>query len=186
MTTADKPPVGPRPSVSDPRRRLLEAVLEFVRDARKLSGVHRIALMGSLATDKPVPKDADVLVVIDDEVDFETLARLGRRLKGAGQRINLGADIFLADSRAHYLGRICHYRECFPRMACEARHCGRRQHLNDDLHLVNLSALQVVETPVDLVPTIVRRCPVPDDVEALLLAPLESRKNTGTDGPDLD
>jgi hypothetical protein len=142
--------------------------------------------MGSLATDKPVPKDADVLVVIDDEVDFETLARLGRRLKGAGQRINLGADIFLADSRAHYLGRICHYRECFPRMACEARHCGRRQHLNDDLHLVNLSALQVVETPVDLVPTIVRRCPVPDDVEALLLAPLESRKNTGTDGPDLD
>jgi hypothetical protein len=57
--------LGPRPSVADPRRHLLRAVLAFVREARSLPGVLRIALLGSLATDKPVPKDADVLVTID-------------------------------------------------------------------------------------------------------------------------
>jgi hypothetical protein len=57
----------------------------------------RIALFGSLVTDKPVPKDADVLVTIDATMDLASLARLGRRLKGAAQTINLGADIFLAD-----------------------------------------------------------------------------------------
>jgi hypothetical protein len=41
----------------------------------------------------------------------------GRRLKGTAQTFNLGADIFLADRSDHYLGRICHYRECHARVA---------------------------------------------------------------------
>ena len=49
----------------DPRHYLLMAVLAFVRAARSAPGVHRIALLGSLATAKPLPKDADVLVTID-------------------------------------------------------------------------------------------------------------------------
>jgi hypothetical protein len=49
-----------------------------------------------------------------------------------------GADIFLADVTGRYLGRICQ-RECHPRVACLAQHCGRREHLNDDLHVVTLS-----------------------------------------------
>ncbi len=57
-------PLAPRPSVPDPRRHLLKAVLGFVRAARSTPGVLRIALLGSLATDKTVPKDADVLVTI--------------------------------------------------------------------------------------------------------------------------
>jgi predicted nucleotidyltransferase len=73
-------------------------VLTFVRSARSTPGVLRIALLGSLATDKPVPKDADVLVSIDPDVDLDPLARLGRRLQGTAQTINLGADIFLADA----------------------------------------------------------------------------------------
>jgi predicted nucleotidyltransferase len=81
-------------------------VLEFVRAARASPGVYRIALIGSLATEKKVPKDADVLVIIDAAMDLARLARLGRRLKGPAQRINLGRDIFLADEASRYLGRI--------------------------------------------------------------------------------
>jgi hypothetical protein len=88
-----------------------------------------------------VPKDADVLVSIDADINLDPLARLGRRLQGTAQTINLAADIFLADAAGHYLGRICHYRECHPRVACRALSCGRRQHLND-----NLSAHRPVAT----------------------------------------
>jgi hypothetical protein len=72
-------------------------VLAFVRAARSLPSVRRIALIGSPATDNPVPKDADVLVTIDAAMDLGPLASLGRRLQGTVQRINLGADILLAD-----------------------------------------------------------------------------------------
>jgi hypothetical protein len=36
-----------------------------------------------------VPKDADVLVNIDADIDLDPLARLGRRLQGTAQTINL-------------------------------------------------------------------------------------------------
>jgi hypothetical protein len=164
---------GPRPSIAEPRPHLLAAVLEFVRAARSTPGVRRIALLGSLATDKPVPKDADVLVTIDAAMDLDPLARLGRRLKGAAQTINLGADIFLADGADRYLGRICRYRECHARMACQARHCGLRQHLNDDLQIVTLSPALVGAPPIELWPRIVERCAVPIDTKTLLLTRLE-------------
>ena len=164
---------APRPSVSDPRPHLLEAVLAFVRAARSTPGVLRIALLGSLATDKPMPKDADVLVTIDPAIDLGPLARLGRRLKGTAQTINLGADIFLADAAGRYMGRICHYRECRPRVACRALSCGRRQHLNDDLQIVTLSPTLVGAPPIDLWPRIVARCAVPADTHALLVAKLD-------------
>jgi hypothetical protein len=99
----------------------------------------RIALLGSLTTDKPVPKDADVLVTIDAAMDLDPLARLGRRLQGTAQTINLGADSFLANAAGRYLGRICRHRECWRRVACRALNCGLRQHLNDDLQIVTLS-----------------------------------------------
>jgi hypothetical protein len=76
--------------------------------------------MGSLVTSRAIPKDADVLVTINGTMDLGQLARAGRRLKGSAQTINLGADIFLADVTGRYLGRICHYRECHPRVACLA------------------------------------------------------------------
>jgi hypothetical protein len=166
-------PPGPRPSVPDPRDRLLEAVLAFVRAAKSLPGVHRIALVGSLATDKPVPKDADVLVTIDAAMDLARLAAVGRRLKGAAQKINLGADVFLADAAGRYVGRICHYRECHRRLLCRAQHCGQRQHLNDDLHVVTLGPELIASPPVELWPHVVRRIAVPADTEALLVTELE-------------
>ena len=164
---------SPKPSVAEPRRHLLLAVRSFVHAARDCRGVKRIALVGSLTTSKVIPKDADVLVVIDESVDLPQLARAARQLKGGAQTINLGADIFLADPTLRYLGRVCHFRECRPRAACLARHCGRREHLNDDLHIVTLPKELIVVPPIELWPNIVRRVTVPPDVEALLLAKLD-------------
>jgi hypothetical protein len=162
----------PRPWVPDPRHHLLRAVLSFVRAVRSAPGVHRIALLGSLATAKPVPKDADVLVTIDADIDLSLLARISRRLKGTAQKINLGADIFLADETGRYLGRICHYRECHARAACRALNCGQRRHLNDDLQIVTLGPAVIGAPPVDLWPRIINRCAVPRDTQTVLLAEL--------------
>jgi predicted nucleotidyltransferase len=166
-------PFGPQPSVPDPRRHLLAAVLAFVRAARSSPGVFRIALVGSLTTDKAVPKDADVLVTIDADMELSALARIGRRLKATGQKINLGGDVFLADGTGHYIGRICHYRECHPRVLCRALHCGHRQHLNDDLQVVTLDSALIASPPIELWPRIVRRIAVPADTEELLVTELE-------------
>jgi hypothetical protein len=129
--------------------------------------------LGSLATAKAIPKDVDLLVTIDWTMDLTQLARAGRRLQGLAQTINLGADIFLADSAGPYLGRICHYRECHPRVACHAPHCGLRAHLNDDLHLVKLSKDLLTSPPIELWPKVIRRLTVPEDLEEILLAKLE-------------
>jgi hypothetical protein len=175
MKRASKgPPYGPQPSVADPRQQLLRAVLAFVRAARSCRGILRIALVGSLATDKPIPKDADVLVTINADMDLSPLARIGRRLKGTAQTINLGADIFLVDETGRYIGRVCHYRECHPRVACRALHCAGRQHLNDDLQVVTLKPALISSPPIDLWPHSARRVAVPADTEAVLLAGLEN------------
>jgi hypothetical protein len=164
---------APRPTVAEPRPLLLAAVLTFVKAAAGIAGVQRIALIGSLTTDKGVPHDADVLVTIDADMDLAPLARLSRGLKGRCQHINLGADIFLADSADRYLGRICGYRECFRRVLCRAENCGLRQHLNDDLHVITLSPDLIAAPAVELWPRVLRRVHLPSDVEAVLLHDLE-------------
>src|SRR5436190_5657737 len=78
MTRASRRrPHGPQPSVANPRQHLLAAVLEFVHATKACPGVLRIALVGSLTTDKPVPKDADVLVTIASGIDLAPLALRG-------------------------------------------------------------------------------------------------------------
>jgi predicted nucleotidyltransferase len=157
------------------RTTLLTLTLEFVRAARSESGVTRIALLGSIVTPKPRPKDIDLLVVAAPALDMRRLARLGRRLKGTAQsRVNAGADIFLASSDHGYLGRICRYRECHPRVLCRARHCGAVPHLADDLDLVSLATELIAAPPIELSPEVLARVDVPNDVEQLLLAPLRS------------
>jgi hypothetical protein len=171
-----KRPCGPSSSVAEPRRPLLLAVLAFVLAARACPGVQRISLLGSILTAKAIPKDVDILVTIDAAMDLTRLARSGRRLKGQAQTIDLGADIFLADATGRYLGRICHYRECHPRVLCHAQHCGQRDHLNDDLHIVTLSQELIASPPVELWPKVVRRLSVPADVEEALLNKLDQNQ----------
>jgi hypothetical protein len=160
-------------SPAEIRATLLELTREFILLARRTPGVHRIAMLGSLLTAKPRPKDADVLVTIADGIDLDALAKLGRRLKGGAQgKLNSGADVFLANRSAQYIGRICHYRKCHPRVLCHARHCGAVPHLADDLDVVNLSPELVVTPPLEVFPEIVARVSIPSDVERLLVVPL--------------
>jgi hypothetical protein len=164
-----------------PRRKFLVIeILKFVQSARACPGVKRISLVGSLATQKPNPKDADVLVTVADDADLKPLATAGRRLKGRAQSQNSGADIFLANPGGQYIGRICHWRECRPfiRLACDAAHCGKREFLHDDLDAVTLDAKLVHTPPIDLWPQVVRRVNVPSDIESELLRALE---NAGSD-----
>jgi hypothetical protein len=157
---------------------LLSEVLRFVERARTCPGVRRIALVGSLARDKHNPKDADVLVTVDNDADLASLATAARRLKGRAQSRNKGADVFLADPSGTYIGRICHWRECRPgiRVACDARHCGRRPFLHDDLDDVTLDPVLIKAPPVELWPGIVRRAELPSDVEAQLVQPIETSR----------
>ena len=76
------------------RTRLIRDCLGFVQTAQRISGVVRIALVGSVTSAKEVPKDVDVLVTVTDDSDLAPLAQAGRRLKGHTQSYNLGADIF--------------------------------------------------------------------------------------------
>jgi len=164
---------------------LLDEVLRFVERARACPGVRKIALIGSLAKDKNDPKDADLLVTVDDAADLTALATAGRRLKGRAQSRNSGADIFLANSSGNYIGRTCHWRECRPgiRVACDARHCGRRPFLHDDLDDVTLDSALIKSPPLDLWPKVVRRSEIPRDVETRLVQPIEAHwARAGTHG----
>jgi hypothetical protein len=156
---------------------LLTEVLKFLCRACNCAGVSRISLIGSLTTNKPNPKDADVLVTVHDDADLSALAAAGRRLKGRAQSHNKGADIFLLDLSGRYIGRTCHWRECRPgiRISCDAQHCGRRPFLHDDLDAVNLDPALIKSPPIDLWPTVARRIQVPSDTEELLVKAVELR-----------
>jgi hypothetical protein len=162
------------------RQQLLDEVLHFVSAASQIPGVCRIALVGSIVTERLDPKDVDLLVVIADDADLAPLAACTRRLQGRAQSFNRGADVFLADERGNYLGRTCHWKECRPgvRASCDALHCGRRQYLHDDLATVRLSRETVLAPPLALWPRIERRCQVPADVEQFL-AQLEHAASHG-------
>lgn len=128
--------------------------------------------MGSIVTAKPDPKDIDVLVVVSDDADLAALAVHARRLQGHAQTFSRGADVFLANERGDYIGRTCRWRVCRPgvRQSCDARHCGKRPHLHDDLDAIALSKALIAAPPVTLWPAVQRRTQYPPDVEELVAA----------------
>ena len=154
------------------RRELLDALRRFVAAARQIVGVRRIALLGSIVTIKPNPKDIDVLVAVADDADLTALATCARRLQGQAQSFNRGADVFLADERGTYIGRTCHWRDCRPgvRRSCDALHCGRRPYLHDDLDAITLNSTLVLSPPITLWPKVERRGELPADVEEVVAA----------------
>ncbi len=169
------------PDLPSARALLIDEVLIFVRAARQLPGVVRIALIGSLTTDEPDPKDADVLVIVTDDADLKPVATLGRKLAGHAQGFRRGGDVFLADPRGKYLGRTCPWWECGPgiRMRCDALHCGRRPYLHDDWEAIRLDETLVAAPPIELWPEIVARVSVPKDIEQGLIAPLREEMGQG-------
>jgi hypothetical protein len=74
-----------------------------------------------------------------------------------------------------YIGRICGWRECRfgLRLSCRARHCGQREYLNDDLHLVQLDGPKLKSPPVELWPVVLANQALPADVTERLLRPLQ-------------
>ena len=177
-----KPATQPTATPELPMRtRLIAEVLTFVRAARQLPGVERIALLGSLTTAKPEPKDADLLVTVANDAELAPLATLARKLQGHTQGLNRGGEVFLADPEDHYLGRICPWKRCAPgvRTSCDALHCGRRPYLHDDLDAVRLAPELVAAPPIVLWPIIRASVRIPPDIEDGLLRPLKELSETG-------
>jgi predicted nucleotidyltransferase len=154
------------------RQQLLEGLRRFVASVRQIGGVRRIAILGSIVTPKPDPKDIDVLIVVADDADLAPLATCSRRLQGHAQSFNRGADVFLADERGTYIGRMCRWKDCRPgvRRSCDALHCGRRPYLHDDLDAIRLKRPLVLSPPVTLWPSVERRGQLPRDVEEVVAA----------------
>jgi predicted nucleotidyltransferase len=165
---------SPNHRCPDKRADLLHAVCDFVEQARSLPGVRRIALLGSLATPKAIPKDVDLLVEVEDDMPLAALAKLTRQLSGKTMSTGdgCGADVFLCDPRHGYLGRVCRWKQCAPgiRQSCDAPHCGRREYLNDDLQNIRLDSKLISAPPLELWPEIIARAEMPEDVRRDLIA----------------
>ena len=131
----------------------------------------RIALIGSLTTERLDPKDADLLVTVTDDTDLSALAKAARRMQGRAQSSNRGADVFLVDPGGRYLGRICHWKECGvgARKSCDALHCGQRHYLHDDFAAVTLAGDVTASPAIELWPRLVTRVPVPRDLKVGLI-----------------
>lgn len=99
------------------RHKLLDEVLIFTRAACRIPDVTRVALIGSLTTDKPDPYDADMLVTVTDDADLTQLATVARKLQGHAQSFARGGEVFLADPQHHYLGRTCPWKRFYPHEA---------------------------------------------------------------------
>lgn len=147
---------------------MLTAGEKFVRRVLEVRGVLRVALVGSITTDKQNPKDIDFLLTVSDEFDIEAAATVGRKLKGFLQGLNSGADIFLCDASHRYIGRTCNYRECHSRVACEGNNCRRGSWLNTDFHLVKLKRELCENPPVIIWPEQRISDSVPQDVSRML------------------
>ncbi|NIU10377.1 MAG: hypothetical protein GWN81_16310 [Phycisphaerae bacterium] len=101
------------------------------------------------------------------------MAKLGRQLSGHALSVGGGADVFLADTKGHYLGRTCPWKECRfgIRLSCDALNCGQRPYLHD-LQTVRLAKDIIAAPPIELWPKIQTGVNTPKDVEQFLLDPL--------------
>ena len=156
-------------------RLLVEAAL-FVKAVQHIDGVTRIALIGSLTTNKSLPKDVDMLVTVTDDADVALVAQLGRKLAGHAQNFGCGGEVFLANPPGEYLGRTCPWGKCPPGIHkhCEPFQCKERPRLYKDLGTLTLSKKIVAHPPIELWPRIIVRTPkIPDDVNQFLLRPLQ-------------
>lgn len=153
------------------RKNIIQLVYEFYISCIKINDVKRIALIGSIITNKEKPHDVDLLLTIPDDLDLNRLAKISRALQGKSSQIGGGADVFIANLSNEYLGRICIWKVCKfgVRMRCDADNCGKREYLHDDLNVIKLSKELIDNPPLILFPNIVRNVPIPLDVEEGLL-----------------
>ena len=143
--------------------------MEFVAHARNVKGVIRIALIGSILTDKKAPKDIDLLVNVSTDIDIKSLAARGRQMKGKSQTLNLGADIFLSSIDNQYIGRLCRYRDCHPRVSCQGADCRPDSWICTDLRVIKIHSTLIESPPLVVWPKTLIGQPLPDDVIRIAL-----------------
>ena len=155
-----------QPNDEDIRAFFIAEAFRFIDRIVAVSGLQRIAMIGSITGSKANPKDVDILITVEDDADLAAIATAARRLKGMAQSKNKGADVFLANPAGQYIGRICHWRNCGPRFraSCDARNCGQRHYLHDDLDDIALDPLLIKEPPLEIWPKIVYRQSVASDL----------------------
>ena len=148
----------------------------FTNKAKTIPGVLKIALIGSLTTDKANPKDIDMLLTISDDMDLSRLAKITRQMNGHVQAYNHNAEVFLSNAQNQYIGRICHWKDCGPgiRASCDAVHCGLRKYLHDDFGSIHLDSSLINDPPIVLWPEAKISHETPDD----LIKDLFDDKNT--------
>ena len=109
-------------------------------------------------------------------MSLKNLAKLTRKLLGKTMQTGdgCGADVFICNPQHEYLGRICSWKECAPglRKSCQAKHCGQRTYLSDDLQLIHLEPSLIAAPPLELWPEIIMRAEIPDDVREELVSQL--------------
>lgn len=162
------------PALPDLRNIMFVEVRRFVHIARDIPGVQRIALIGSLVSEKEFPKDIDLLVTVSDDCDLAPLAKLGRQLSGHMTSYQAGADLFLASEDGQYIGRTCSWKDCGPgyRASCDAMNCGQRPYLHDDFSAVRLKEEVIARPSVVLWPDLTASPDTPRDIHEQLIEPL--------------
>ncbi len=158
-------PITERWKLAD-RDVLLDVGKWFFDQAKLLTEVEQIALVGSICTAKKKPKDIDFLVNIRSGADIKALATLARKLQGRIQKGNLGADVFIVED-GKYIGRACHYKEPWPRVVCRQRalHCSlERNYLCNTANNFQLKK-DVIEKPALILwPSLIINAELPGDV----------------------
>lgn len=153
------------------RAYLIQLVHEFILSCRKIEAVQRIAIIGSLLSEKAKPKDVDLLLTIPDDLELTQLAKISRTLQGKSGSLGGGADVFLVNINNEYIGRICIWKDCRfgVRMSCDADNCGKRKYLHDDLNTITLKKELIDNPPLIIFPNLIRNVIIPLDVEEGLL-----------------
>jgi len=165
-----------RPDRDTDRGALLLAAKWFFNRATKLESVTRIALIGSICTDKKNPKDIDILLTIAPAADIAPISKLKRQMSGRIQRGLLGADIFLAEEGS-YIGRPCRFREPHPRVGCaqDGLRCDfNRPFLCDTSCSFELKKEVITSPPIILYPRLLTAGKIPADVQAVFDLPQEN------------
>jgi hypothetical protein len=121
----------------DRREQFLKGALDYVRALQQVHIVRSIALFGSLTTEKPDPKDVDLLIVLtdtvklerlpkgnwvglDDQATFDALVSLNQTARGEKRRQLMQRkyqqidELFVATSQYQYIGRLSLDYDSFP------------------------------------------------------------------------
>jgi predicted nucleotidyltransferase len=131
--------------------------------------IKKVALCGSICTNKEHPKDLDVLIYLKSDADIKPVAALKRKLQGQISRGRLGADVFLIEDDK-YIGRACYYKEPWCRVVCSnaGLRCDlKRLHLCDTSRTVTLKQELVDNPPVTIFPEFSTIVQLPQDLKEI-------------------